>query len=119
MCDEAVPVGHYSKTLLANLHLYDELKPKFAFAENVRAALALVGSGAADAGFVYATDLGSENSARVREVFRAGAAAGLAIRYPAAVLKSSKQTALAARYVQLLRSPAAQAVFKKYGFGPP
>jgi molybdate transport system substrate-binding protein len=43
-------------------------------------------------------------------------AEGPAISYPAAVLSQSKQRAAAQRFLDYLQSPAARAVFRKYGF---
>lgn len=114
LCDESVPIGHYGKELLTKLGLYDKIKTKFVMPENVRAALTTVESDAADAGFVYATDVGKASKARI--VYQAGAKEGLTIRYPAAIVKSSKNAAIAAKYVAFLRSETAQTIFAKFGF---
>ena len=39
--------------------------------------------------------------------------------YPMAAVRRAPHPQLAAEYLQFLASPAAQAVFVKYGFGPP
>src|SRR5690606_38774179 len=52
----AVPVGRYAKTALENLGAWAAAEPKFAMADNVRAALLLVSRGEAALGIVYETD---------------------------------------------------------------
>lgn len=51
-----VPVGRYARQWLAGHGLLTALEPRFAIGRNARATLALVESGAADSGFVYASD---------------------------------------------------------------
>jgi molybdate transport system substrate-binding protein len=41
------------------------------------------------------------------------------IRYPAAALAGAPNAQAAQRFVEFLRSPAAQAVLARHGFGPP
>ena len=52
----AVPAGKYAKAALEKLGAWDGAEEKLAMAENVRAALALVGRGEAPLGIVYETD---------------------------------------------------------------
>src|SRR5690606_2998320 len=52
----AVPVGRYAKTALENLGAWAAAEPKFAMADNVRAALLLVSRGEAALGIDYETD---------------------------------------------------------------
>ncbi len=114
LCDEAVPIGHYGKELLGKLGFHDKLVPKFVRPENVRATLQAVETDAADAGFVYVTDVSKTSKAKI--VYQAGAKDGLSIKYPAAVIKNAKPADAAVRYVQFLKSPAAQKIFHDYGF---
>ncbi len=114
LCDEAVPIGHYGKDLLTKLDLWKKLEPKLVRPDNARATLAMVVHEAAEAGFVYTTDVGKD--AAVRVVYRAGDKDGVDIRYPAAAVKSTKHAAAAAQYVKLLQSAAARQIFEKFGF---
>ena len=52
----AVPVGKYAKAALEKLGSWQAAEPKFAMADNVRAALMLVSRGEAVLGIVYETD---------------------------------------------------------------
>lgn len=52
-----VPAGRYAQAALSALDRWDALAGRLAFADNVRAALALVDRGDASLGVVYATDV--------------------------------------------------------------
>ena len=52
----AMPAGIYTKAWLEKAGLWEALKPKVVPAESVRAAMAVVESGNAEAGIVYKTD---------------------------------------------------------------
>jgi len=80
----------------------------------VRASLAAVESGNVEAGFVYKTD--ALISDKVKVACEIPANAGPAIRYPAAILTTSKEPAAARKFLAYLESGPALAVFRKYGF---
>lgn len=108
----AVPVGKYAKAALEKLGAWKAAEPKFAMAENVRAALTLVGRGEAVLGIVYETDAKVEPNVKIIAHFPEDSHP--AITYPVAATATAKPEA--AGYVQFLRSSAAKAIFEKYGF---
>lgn len=114
LCEEAVPIGHYGKELLTKLGLHDKLLAKFVRPENVRSTLKTVEADAADAGFVYVTDVSKDSQAKV--VYKAGIKEGLDIKYPAAVTKNALPVDAAVKYVQFLKSAEAQKIFQDFGF---
>ncbi|HEX4411882.1 MAG TPA: molybdate ABC transporter substrate-binding protein [Xanthobacteraceae bacterium] len=109
---QAVPVGIYAKAALEKLGLWASVEPKMAMAANVRAALVLVARGEAMLGIVYSTDAKVEPGVKVVGVFPEGSHDP--IIYPVAATVNAKPDATA--YLTYLRSPAAKAVFEKYGF---
>ncbi len=111
---QAVPAGVYAKEYLRKVHLWDDLASKIEPMANVRAALAVVESGDADAGIVYSTDAAISKKVRVAYAVPEGDAPK--IRYPMAVLKESRQAPAARAFVDYLDSNAAGRVFAKYGF---
>ena len=111
---KSVPAGQYDQELLANLKIFDPLKPKFVYGSNVRQVLTYVETGNVDAGIVYATD--AKQSNRVRIGATAPSTLHSPIVYPVAVLKRSKNAATSRAFVQFLSSERAKAVFDKYGF---
>ncbi|MDZ8078778.1 MAG: molybdate ABC transporter substrate-binding protein [Nostoc sp. DcaGUA01] len=110
----SVPAGQYGEQVLKKLKLYDRLKPKLVFANNVRQVLAAVETGNAEAGLVYATDAKISN--KVKVVVAADEKFHSPIVYPIAVLKSSKNPSAAKEFVQFLSTAQAKDVLKKYGF---
>ncbi len=111
-----VPAGIYAREFLIRAGLWESIVPKVVATENVRAALAAVAAGDADAGIVYKTD--ALISKDVRIVHVVPAAEGPRIVYPVAVVKESPVTQAARRFVEYLDSPQARAVFMRFGFLP-
>ncbi len=111
-----VPVGTYTKEYLQKLELWAQVGAKCVPLDNVRAVLAAVEAGNADAGFVYRTD--ALVSKKVRIAIAVPPAEGPRITYPAAALRDAKEPDAAAKFVAFLGSPEAQAVFARYGFLP-
>ena len=111
---ETVPAGIYAREYLEKAGLWETLAPKIVPAENVRAVLATVASGDADAGFVYRTDALASQTVRVAWVVPRDD--GPRISYPLAVVGGAKNPGGARRLLAWLASPAARPVFAKYGF---
>jgi molybdate transport system substrate-binding protein len=109
---KAVPVGKYAKAALEKLGAWDAAAPKFAMAESVRAALALVARGEAALGIVYETDAKVEPGVKIVGVFPADSHP--AIIYPVAAIVTAKPDAAA--YLAFLRTAAAKKIFEQYGF---
>ena len=109
---KAVPVGKYAKAALEKLGAWQAAEPKFAMAESVRAALALVARGEAALGIVYSTDAKVEPGVKIIGTFPADSHPP--IIYPVAATTHAK--AEATDYLAFLRSPEAKTIFEKYGF---
>lgn len=110
----SVPAGQYAQQVLQKLKIWDQIKSKLVFANNVRQVLASVESGNADAGLVYVTDARISN--KVKVVVAADEKYHSPIIYPLAILKRSKNIDTAKKFSQFLASDRAKAVFRKYGF---
>jgi molybdate transport system substrate-binding protein len=110
----SVPAGQYAEQVLQKLKLWDDVKPKLVYGNNVRQVLASVESGNADAGLVYATDAKISN--KVKVVVIADDEFHSPIVYPMAVLKSSKNVNAAKSFVQYLSTNEAKGLLRKYGF---
>ena len=110
----SVPAGQYAQQVLEKLKIWNQVKPKLVFANNVRQVLASVETGNAEAGLVYVTDAKISN--KVKIVVAADEKYHSAIIYPLAVVKRSKNLAAAKEFSQFLSSEQAKTVFKKYGF---
>jgi molybdate transport system substrate-binding protein len=119
--DSTVPVGEYTRQVLERLPPAE----RRAILANVRSeepevssVLAKLTTGAADAGFVYASDLTTAPPGSVRAI-RIPAALQPEVAYAAAVLDDAPHPALARRYLRGLLSPSGQADLRAAGFLPP
>lgn len=110
----AVPAGIYAKAWLRRVGLWTKLIDRIVPTENVRAALAAVDAGNADAGIVYRTDAAIGRHART--AFEVPVAEGPPISYPFAVLRRASAPDAARGFLTYLQSRAALDVFRKFGF---
>ncbi len=112
---EAVPAGIYGKAALQGLGQWEGVQDQVAQADNVRAALALVATGAVPLGIVYTSDAVAEE--RVRVVAEFPSNLHPQIIYPAALTSGAQQSAEG--FLDFLQSETAQAIFLRQGFTLP
>lgn len=112
----SVPAGRYTQQALEQGKLWSAVQPKAIYALSVRQSLDYVARGEVDAGFVYNTDAAIQKT-KVRVV--SSVPSTVAITYPAAVISSSKNAALAQQFIDFTLSSAGQAVLGQYGFMKP
>jgi molybdate transport system substrate-binding protein len=110
----AVPAGVYAKAYLEQLDLWSAIEPKVVPCASVRAALAAVESGAADAAIVYRTDARVALKATVAYVVPADR--GPRIVYPGAIVRTSKAQEESKRFLDFLRGATAARIFERFGF---
>lgn len=120
-----VPIGQYALDFLDKAEESGKYGSDFkikvlgnvvSYEQDVKAVLAKVGLGEADAGVVYATDASSA----------AGSVTSLSIPddlnvvavYPIAPIADSEHADLAKAFVAFVRSPQGQAILTKFGFQP-
>ena len=110
---DSVPAGKYGKAALISLGVWTSVESRIARTDNVRAALMLVARGEAPLGIVYATDAMAEPKVRVAGTFPDGTHPPIV--YPIAIVAASRSSD-AQRFIDSLRSPAAQAIWARRGF---
>jgi molybdate transport system substrate-binding protein len=113
---ESVPAGRYAKTWLEQTGVWPNVRARVLPGIDVRAALAAVASGAAQAGIVYRTD--ATSSQNVRIVHAVPVDDGPRITYPICVLAGRPHLAEAGAFVEFLGSAPARGVFERFGFLP-
>jgi molybdate transport system substrate-binding protein len=122
---DAVPVGRYTRDVLARLAAAPEFGPDFrdhvernvvSREENVSAVVAKVRLGEADAGFVYQSDIigaGSDLTViGIPDEFNVMAT------YPVATLTAARNAQDAAAFVAFLVSADGQQILQRFGFSP-
>ncbi len=109
----SVPVGKYAQASLTALGVWDQVAPRLARAENVRAALLLVERGEAPLGIVYATDAAASRAVRVVGTFPADTHPP--VSYPFALLKGG-DTEEARALLAFLTGPEAAPEYRRLGF---
>jgi molybdate transport system substrate-binding protein len=114
---KGVPIGDYTRTMLAKLGLSGALKNVVSEEDDVKVVVAKVALGEADAGFVYRTDARSVGN----KVFRivVPAAAQPTVRYELCIPKTSQHRKLAAAFVREVLSKRGRATLRTAGFGLP
>ncbi|HEY3066327.1 MAG TPA: molybdate ABC transporter substrate-binding protein [Methylomirabilota bacterium] len=113
-----VPAGQYAEESLRALGLWERVRDKLVYAENVRQALEYVARGEADAGCVYVPDARARAD-RVREAFRLPEDTYRPVVYPAAVVRDTRRPALARAFVDRLAGADTRTVLQRFGFDPP
>ncbi len=110
---KTVPAGRYAQAFLENAGIYEMVKPKLIFAENVRQVLDYVERGEVDAGFVYFSDSLNSNLS----VLPINASLYPPIVYPIAVINDSQQPGVSREFIDYIQSHEGQTILHRYGFG--
>ena len=118
MGNEDVPVGQYTRKILAYYELSEEELARagcITYGSNVKEVTAQVSEAVVDGGIIYATDA---FSAGLTVVDTAKAEMCGQVIYPAAVLNVSENPGLAEAFLSFCTGDAADAVFEGVGFTP-
>jgi len=109
-----VPAGARAQEVFEHLGFWPRVQAKAVRGKDVREVLAQVEAGNVEAGVVYATD--AATTKRVRVVAIAPSSLHKPIRYPAAVLKTSRNPPLSGRFLAYISSRKARATWRAAGF---
>ncbi|HBO84073.1 MAG: molybdate ABC transporter substrate-binding protein [Deltaproteobacteria bacterium GWC2_42_11] len=106
------PYGIAAMETLKNVGIWEQVKSKIVYGENVRQTLQYIQSGTVPAGIV------AISVANVPEITYAVIDTSLhnPINQSAAVVKTTKEEPLAREFIKYVNSPKGRAVMKKYGF---
>lgn len=116
LCAETVPCGKYAAQVLQTAGVAIP-ETKVTRGQDVKATLAAVATGDADAAIVYVTDAKSADGS-VAAVAIPDAQNAIAT-YPIAVVAASKHAATAKAFVEYVMSVRGQATLRSFGFLPP
>jgi molybdate transport system substrate-binding protein len=114
---EGVPVGDYTRTVLEGMGESDVLENVVSNEDDVKAVVAKVAQGEADAGFVYVTDVGPvEGEVQTIELPEDAQAR---VEYPIAVVSEAENPEAAQAFVDLVLSDEGREALEAAGFGVP
>jgi molybdate transport system substrate-binding protein len=106
------PYGRAAEEALRTAGLWDAVKPKLVYGENIRQALQYVETGAAEAGIV-ALSVANVPSVHVTHI---DPALHQPLNQAAAVVSRSARPELGVAFLQFVNGPAGRVVMKRYGF---
>ena len=109
----AAPYGAAAIETLKHLHVYDALKPKIVQGASITQAYQFVATGAAEVGFVALSQVINEPGGSRWIVPQSGYAP---IDQQAVLLKVGETDPAARAFLTFLKSPAALAIIKRYGY---
>lgn len=121
-----VPIGDYTLQILAKLANDSIYGPEFrknvmanvvSNETNVNYITSKVALGEADAGFAYKSDITKDLSGKITKI-EIPDKYNVIAAYPMGVLRQSKYTPLAQKFINLVESDKGMAVLEKYGFEP-
>jgi len=110
-----VPAGRYAEELIRKLNLWEPLKDKLIFAENVRQVLDYVVRNEVDAGLVYATDA-LIRTKELKMVLPAPEGSHSPVVYPIAAVKNRKNEKTARAFIAWVNSAEGKRILIRYGF---
>lgn len=116
IADTVIPIGRYTEAFLRHAGLQKTLAPRIARTDNVRATLAAVAAGAADLGFVYATD--AKTTDKVEIVWRIPPEEIPPVRITAGIVKGHDRREVR-ELLDILRAEESRRIFEKMGFEKP
>ncbi len=114
---QTVPAGRYAQEVLRHFKLWDTIKDKLIFAENVRQVLDYVARNEVDAGIVYRTDAGLREK-EIRVIAAAPSESHKPVVYPLGIVRDSKNEKSAKAFISLILSEDGGKILQKYGFEP-
>lgn len=111
---DSVPAGHYAREALAKAGIWEQVKGRLHESGDVRATLAVVARGEAEAGLVYATDAAATD--KVRVALEVPENLHTPIRYPVVLIRRADGSPSARAFYDFLDSETAREHFRKAGF---
>lgn len=112
------PYGRAAVAALQKAGIYDQVKTKLVYGENISQAAQFVQSGNAQAGII-AHSLALSPGMRDGKVWEIPAEMHPPIEQGAVVLKSAKNKGAAVEFLNFIKSPSGRAILEKYGFSIP
>jgi len=111
------PYGRRAEEALRTYKLYDQVKPKLIFGENIGQAAQYAATGAAEVGLLAYSLALSPELRRAGRFYLIPATAHSPLRQSYVLLKQAQGNATATSFAAFMASPVARQAMQKYGFG--
>lgn len=111
---ENVPLGRYTKEMLEQVGLWEQLKDKFVYGASARQVTTYVNKGHAEFGIVYKPDVFSVENIRI--IYSFVQKNTTPIVYPGAIVATSSNKENAEVFMDFLMGSESQAIMKSFGF---
>lgn len=115
---EHAPYGRAAVAALKRAGIYDLVKAKLVFGENISQAAQFVQSGNAQAGLI-ALSLAVSPAMQSGHIWQVPAYAYPAIQQSAVILKSAQNKDAARKFIAFVKSPAGGEILERFGFSIP
>lgn len=115
---DTAPYGRATRSVLEKLNLWTDLKGRIVVGENITQTAQFVETGAADLGFVAMAAVLSPKLKNKGHWIEVPADSYPPMVHAAVLTNRGVKKAEAKEYLEFLRSPMAQDVLKRYGYGP-
>jgi molybdate transport system substrate-binding protein len=113
------PYGRAAVAALQHAKMYDSLKDKLVFGENISQAAQFVQSGNADVGFIALSLALSMQMKQAGKYWLVPADYHPPLRQAAVIVRSSRQKVEATKFLDFVRSAQGRAIMEHYGFTLP
>jgi molybdate transport system substrate-binding protein len=116
---QVAPYGRAAEAALRRAGLYDQVKPRLVFAENVAQAAQFLQAGSAEAGLISTTQAEHPALAQTGVLWRVPADTHPPLRQAGVILRRSLCPAQARAFQAYLTGPEGQALLARHGYGKP
>jgi molybdate transport system substrate-binding protein len=113
------PYGRAAVAAMEYFKVYDQVKDKLIFGENVSQAAQFIESGACDAGIVALSLALAPAMKAAGQYWEIPATAHSPLEQGAVILKQSKNPEAARQFLEFIKGPHGQEIMKRYGFTLP
>jgi molybdate transport system substrate-binding protein len=110
------PYGKAAVAAMQKKNIYEQVKDKFVFGENISQTASFVVSGSADVGIVALSLALSPNMKDKGRYAEVPAADYPPIEQACVIMRSSKNKSVVEQFEKFIQSPAIRELFEKYGF---
>ena len=110
------PYGIATIETLKSLQLYDEVKPRLVFGENIGQTLSLVATGNAEIGFVAVSSISRIRNREKGALLHVHPGLHAPIRQDSAILQSGKHNTTAHRFNEFLHGPHGRKIIRRAGY---